>query len=165
MSKHRWQCLFALVAFVLSTSNTAMAKRPYPFLKSVDKVKFSVSVSADVKRQLRMMGAGGGGAIEGELKHLAATKLQNAGISPSGSSDAPELEVTAFTDFATDEFTITLSFSDTVSLVRESGTTFPITLWTRTGHPAADQTKDMQDALSLLVDEFIADRYESNPKK
>lgn len=143
----------------------ALAKRPYPFLKSVDKVKVSVSVSEDVKRQLRMNGAGGGGAIEGELKHLTVSKLQNAGISNSGSSDAPELEVSAFTDYATDEFTITLSYSDTVALVRDNGTSFPVTLWTRTGHPSADQTKDMQDALSILVDEFIADRYESSPKK
>lgn len=164
LRKHQWQCLFFVLVLIMSASAMATAKRAYPYLKMVDKVKVAVSVSEDVRRQLRMNGVGDP-AVEGELKHLAEAKLRDAGISTSGSKDMPEVEINVFTDYATDEFTISVSFSDTVALVRDSGTTFQQTLWTRTGHPAADQVSDLKNCLNLLLDEFIADRYESNSRK
>jgi len=159
----------ALLTIVLSvwsdTSQYACAKRPYPTLKGLNKLKLDVSVSEDVRVQL--IHAGAPNLIVGsDLRHEAETKLKEAGISiEGGSADISKLAITAGVDMSTDEFALTVACYEPVSLLRDPSTKFETKVWSKSGHPQTDEFSGLKTVLDDLIDQFIADRAEANPAK
>ncbi len=143
----------------------ASAKNPYPFFKGVDKVKLKVSVSHDVTHQMERIGAPNF-VVGEELKALTEKKLRDSGISTSGGSEeGPKLVVVSDVDMSNDEFTVTLSYYDSVSLTRDSSIKFETLLWTRKGHPQEDEATGLKATLTDLLDQFIAERIEADKVK
>jgi hypothetical protein len=148
---------------MLSFGGAALAKRPYPALKGLDKVRISSTVSLGVTNQL-FRNKAPTLDLSGQLKHLAETKLHEVGVSTANAPEqGPKLSIAVDTDMATDELAVTLTYSDWVSLVRDPAVRFETPLWSRTGHPKTDEASSIKEALDDLLDRFIADRMESTP--
>jgi hypothetical protein len=152
-------------ALLLTISEGAEAKQLFPALKGLNKVKVDVHVSGDVKEQLLHAGAPNF-VVGGELGGLAESKLKEAGISTGGLSEAlPRLNITADTDMSTDEMVVTLACLEPVTLVRDPSIKFETKVWSKSGHPTADEAKELKVVLADLLDQFIADRLAANETK
>lgn len=154
-----------LLSVGFNVGSPADAKTPYPALKGVTKCRVDVSVSKDVK--IELFEAGAPNLVVGsELLHLAETKLREAGISPMAmSEDGPKVQITADVDMSNDEFTVTVSYYDWVTLVRDPSVKFETRVWSKKGHPAADEAKELKATVADLLDQFIADKLAANPAK
>jgi len=139
----------------------------YTCLRHLDKVALAVSVSKDVRRQMKSAGAPDAG-LEDQLFKMASERLSKTGISVvsdgDGSKNGPLLRVVVDIDISDDEFTVTLKFSDLVSLVRAPDTQFATTLWTQMGHPASDEAGPLKATLVDLLDRFMTDVVAANPR-
>lgn len=158
MTKLKVTILLVALTFVcIITSSAAQAKRPYTALRGLTATRVSVSVSNDVKFQMKSIGAGDFNVVS-ELRQLVESKLKDVGISPNSSSDGPMLSVVVDIDMSNDEFTVTINYSDLVSLIRDPNSKFETVLWTKTAHPPTDDAAGLKSVVSTLMNQFDVER-------
>jgi hypothetical protein len=161
----------AVVVSLFNSSSIAVAANGSPIyatpayapLKGLKKLKLEVKVTRDVKNELAHIGAPSPFVDEG-LSTVAKEKLKEAGIEFEGSDNGPVLHVLVDTDLSTDEFTVTVRLSDKISLVRQPAAQFSCNLWQASGHPSSDESGPLKEALRGILDKFIGDYLEANPR-
>lgn len=130
----------------------------------------TVSVRAtsteDARRALKSIGQNAG-SIEASMIDLARERLRDIGLNVDGggaSTGAAELLLTIYTDLRSGTVKLDLSLNELVSPVRTADTRFMITTWQRSANPRSNEAKPMTQTAGMLVEQFIADYLEANPR-
>jgi len=175
MRNHLIIAIVLLLATLSPTTGRASAQpvnlpNPAVVMRGLKSIYVRATSSDDAKRALKSIGQNSS-KIEADCVSAVSDRLRDIGLriesqGPSDSSQSySEALIVIYTDLMSGTVKVGLDLNEQVILQRSPDTTVVLTTWQKWLNPRSNEAEPIKRASVMLVDQFIDDYLETNPRK